>query len=58
MFYPTNYIDPDEIEFNNNGVVESISLVQFHFHWSENNYQGSEHTINGNKFAAEVRIIT
>ena len=58
MFYPTNFTKPDEIELNNNGVVESISLVQFHFHWGENNYQGSEHTINGNKFAAEVRIIT
>ena len=54
MFYPINYPNPDVIEFNNNGTMEAISLVQFHFHWSENFHEGSEHTINGNKFVAEV----
>ena len=58
MFYPTNYSDPNEIEFDNNGAVESINLIQFHFHWGENNYQGSEHYIDGDKFAAEVSLVS
>jgi carbonic anhydrase len=31
-------------------------LVQFHFHWGSNDGQGSEHTVDKAKFAAEVRF--
>jgi carbonic anhydrase len=54
LFYPLDYPDPDEISFNNYGVKETISLVQFHFHWGQNDYQGSEHYIDGKKYSGEV----
>lgn len=49
QFNPINNENANTIEFNNNGAIESISLVQFHFHWGENDYQGSEHQIDGKK---------
>lgn len=30
-------------------------LVQFHFHWGSLDGQGSEHTVDKKKYAAEVR---
>lgn len=33
------------------------TLVQFHCHWGATNDQGSEHTINGNKFAGELHFV-
>lgn len=32
-------------------------LEQFHCHWGPNNEEGSEHTIDGKKYAGEVSII-
>jgi len=29
-------------------------MEQLHFHWSKNDKSGSEHSINGRKFAGEV----
>ena len=54
MYHPIRPEQPDVIEFINDGSKEAISLIQFHFHWGENNYQGSEHYIDGHKYAAEV----
>jgi carbonic anhydrase len=31
-------------------------LEQFHLHWGSSNDHGSEHTIDGRTFAAEVRL--
>ena len=56
LFYPLKYKSPDEIEFDNDGVIETISLVQFHFHWGQNDFQGSEHYIDGKKYSGEVRF--
>jgi hypothetical protein len=33
---------------------EKLNLLQFHFHWGQNDYQGSEHQINERKFPLEV----
>lgn len=30
-------------------------LIQFHFHWGSSDGQGSEHTVDKKKYAAEVR---
>ena len=30
-------------------------LIQFHFHWGSSDEQGSEHTVDKKKYAAEVR---
>lgn len=32
-------------------------LAQFHFHWGATDYEGSEHTVDGNKFAAEMHLV-
>lgn len=32
-------------------------LQQFHFHWGRNKFEGSEHTVNGNQFAAEIHFV-
>lgn len=32
-------------------------LVQFHLHWGHNSSCGSEHTVDGQTYAAEVGII-
>lgn len=31
-------------------------LRQIHFHWGSNDEAGSEHTVDGMKYAAEVRL--
>ena len=33
---------------------EEFKLLQFHFHWGFNPYQGSEHKMNGTKYPLEV----
>ena len=36
------------------GLPGIYTTVQFHLHWGSNNSQGSEHTLDGKKFSAEV----
>ena len=36
------------------GLVGNYSTVGFHLHWGSTNIQGSEHNLDGEKFAAEV----
>ena len=38
------------------GLPGIYTTVQFHLHGGSNNNQGSEHTLTGNKFPAEVRF--
>lgn len=33
---------------------EKLNFLQFHFHWGQNDYQGSEHRIDYKKFPLEV----
>lgn len=35
-------------------LADTYRLVQFHFHWGSCDGQGSEHTVNQEKYAAEV----
>ncbi|RWS25136.1 carbonic anhydrase 1-like protein [Leptotrombidium deliense] len=32
----------------------NFALLQLHFHWGESEHMGSEHAVNGKKYAAEV----
>lgn len=34
-----------------------FELLQYHFHWGYNNFQGSEHYIDGNKFPLELHLV-
>ncbi|XP_068678400.1 carbonic anhydrase 2-like [Montipora foliosa] len=38
-----------------NGVY---TTVQFHFHWGANNMVGSEHTVDGKEYAAELHFVS
>ena len=37
-------------------LLNRYRLLQFHFHWGSHNDIGSEHTINGKAYSAEVRF--
>lgn len=40
------------------GPVSGIyRLKQFHFHWGDSDHKGSEHTVAGTKFPAEVGLL-
>ncbi|CAC5395514.1 CA [Mytilus coruscus] len=36
------------------GLQETLQLREFHFHWGSNSQWGSEHTINGHRYAMEA----
>ena len=40
--------------FTGSDFNETFFLDSFHFHWGFNDYQGSEHTFDGNKYPLEV----
>ena len=42
---------------NGGGIGDIFQIAQVHFHWGHDDKQGSEHTIDGNKFPLEVNII-
>ena len=37
------------------GLTGTYTTVQLHLHWGEDNSKGSEHAVDGKKYAAEVR---
>ena len=39
------------------GLPGTYQLAQFHFHWGDDSTKGSEHTVNGKMYAAEVRLV-
>uniref|UniRef100_A0A914Z2Z0 Carbonic anhydrase n=1 Tax=Panagrolaimus superbus TaxID=310955 RepID=A0A914Z2Z0_9BILA len=39
------------------GLKYNYQLVQFHIHWSQMNENGSEHTIDGKHFPAEIHLL-
>ena len=53
MFVPTDSKE-NSLQFQTESLEEQFFLSQFHFHWGENDYQGSEHYIDDNKFCGEV----
>lgn len=36
---------------------DTYRLIQFHFHWGSSDSQGSEHTVNKKKYAAELHFV-
>ena len=41
-------------EVSGGGLGYVYTTAQFHLHWGSDNTRGSEHTLDGNQFAAEV----
>ncbi|KAM9627120.1 carbonic anhydrase 1-like isoform 2-T3 [Trichechus inunguis] len=53
--FHVNFKDNDNRSVLKGGPLsESYRLCQFHFHWGSANDHGSEHTVDGEKFSAEV----
>ena len=36
------------------GLPATFNLAQLHFHWGDDNNEGSEHTLNGTQYPLEV----
>ena len=49
---------PRAYNVSGGGLDGIYTTVQFHFHWGANNTVGSEHTVDGKEYAAEVSDIT
>ncbi|CAF1156052.1 unnamed protein product [Adineta ricciae] len=45
------------LSMSGGGLLGEYYLIQFHFHWGYNAFQGSEHTINEQKFPLEVHFV-
>jgi carbonic anhydrase len=45
-------LSPLNKQFKMNSEAEPYNLLQMHFHW-----RGSEHFVNGKKFAAELHLV-
>ncbi|XP_050740226.1 uncharacterized protein LOC127010338 [Eriocheir sinensis] len=39
------------------GGLEKYTFLQFHFHWGADNSKGSEHTIDGKRYPAELHMV-
>lgn len=50
-------IQTNRLSINGVGLPNTFSLLQFHLHWGLNPYQGSEHTINDEKFPLEAHFV-
>ena len=42
---------------NGSNYGKTFSLLQWHFHWGYNNYQGSEHLIDNLKYPLELHLV-
>jgi carbonic anhydrase len=45
------------LSMSGGGLPDVFYLVQFHFHWGYNAFQGSEHTINDRRYPLEVHFV-
>ena len=49
--------DQPTIGVEGSDLDRAYDLLQFHFHWGYNDYQGSEHTIDGHKYPLEMHLV-
>ena len=57
MCPPVMVLLDQEASIAGGGLSTQYRALQLHLHWSEEMDRGSEHTINGNRFAMEVRAL-
>lgn len=50
-------VEPKQILLSDGPLKQSYQLAEFHFHWGDVNSCGSEHSLDGKKFAAELHIV-
>ncbi|NP_001079788.1 carbonic anhydrase 4 gene 1 S homeolog precursor [Xenopus laevis] len=48
---------PPGIEISGGGLSGTYDAIQFHFHWGSEEFPGSEHTIDGEKYPMELHIV-
>ncbi|KAM6953737.1 carbonic anhydrase 1-like [Aplochiton taeniatus] len=49
--------DTDSSTLTEGPITGTYRLKQFHFHWGASDDRGSEHTVNGKKYAAELHLV-
>lgn len=48
----------ENIQLRGGPLKVSYNLDSIHWHWGESDSAGSEHTLNGKRFSAEVHLVT
>lgn len=52
-----NYVNKNLVFFEGGPLQGRYIVDNIHWHWGDNNQEGSEHTIDGKRFAAEGHIV-
>ncbi|KAL7076525.1 hypothetical protein ACQ4LE_004827 [Meloidogyne hapla] len=55
QFLPDPQVGPPEIYGGN--LDQNYRFVQYHFHWAQNDNEGSEHCIGGLRYPAELHLV-
>ncbi|CAK6967516.1 carbonic anhydrase 1 [Scomber scombrus] len=56
-FQVTFVDDADSSTLTNGPITGTYRLKQFHFHWGASDDKGSEHTVSGTKYPAELHLV-
>uniref|UniRef100_A0A8C1DQP5 Carbonic anhydrase n=1 Tax=Cyprinus carpio carpio TaxID=630221 RepID=A0A8C1DQP5_CYPCA len=48
---------PQSVRLRGGGLSATYKAVQFHLHWGENGGQGSEHSVDGERYPMELHIV-
>uniref|UniRef100_A0A673MGV8 Carbonic anhydrase n=1 Tax=Sinocyclocheilus rhinocerous TaxID=307959 RepID=A0A673MGV8_9TELE len=48
---------PQSVRLRGGGLPATYKAVQFHLHWGENGGQGSEHSVDGERYPMELHIV-
>ncbi|MFH4984763.1 hypothetical protein AB6A40_011472 [Gnathostoma spinigerum] len=44
-------------EVSGGGLDQRYRLIQYHFHWAQHDHEGSEHTLGGLRYPAEMHLV-
>uniref|UniRef100_A0A673LW75 Carbonic anhydrase n=1 Tax=Sinocyclocheilus rhinocerous TaxID=307959 RepID=A0A673LW75_9TELE len=57
VFNMTHFTLPQSVRLRGGGLPATYKAVQFHLHWGENGGQGSEHSVDGERYPMELHIV-